>query len=165
MRQQRLVCSQFSCLSASRLQRNHRLVVLNRWFSTPLGMGYQISCISDIHIIIHNNEIILWSGVTTTWGSILKDRSIRKVETHCHRLFLPIKIIRPLNKRGNLWCKKTCILYTGLLNCWYKAPPSSEVFIMLSPLELGLSLHRLGRPWTQLTLLGCVTILRLQCFL
>jgi hypothetical protein len=29
-----------------------------QWFSTPLGGAYQISCISDIHIMIHNSRKI-----------------------------------------------------------------------------------------------------------
>ena len=38
-------------------------------------------------IIFYNfsNEIVLWLGVTTTWGTVVKGLSIRKVESHCSR--------------------------------------------------------------------------------
>lgn len=59
------------------------------------GFAYQVFCISDIYIIIipnsskitvmlqlyRSNKIILWL-VTTTWGTVLKDHSIREVEKH-----------------------------------------------------------------------------------
>ena len=53
--------------------------------------AYQISCISDIYIAIHNSSnhncevattVILWLGVTTSGVTLLKGHSIRKVETH-----------------------------------------------------------------------------------
>lgn len=35
-----------------------RTVVLNPWVSIPLGVAYQISCLSDTYITIHNDSKI-----------------------------------------------------------------------------------------------------------
>lgn len=70
-----------------RLKVQHCLYCLFQFFSTwgvgaqPFtGVTYQMSCISDIYIPIHNNSritvmkltttVILWLGVTTRWGYI-----------------------------------------------------------------------------------------------
>jgi hypothetical protein len=73
--------------------------VFNLWAVTSLGLMYQISCISDIYIIIHNEQnysyavamkIILGLQVTTTWGTVLKGHSVRKVENQCSKPSLPL---------------------------------------------------------------------------
>lgn len=68
-------------------------VVLSLRVETTFLAVYQISCISDIYIIVYNSskimvihavttKIMLWWGVIPTWGTALKVRSIRKVEDH-----------------------------------------------------------------------------------
>lgn len=56
----------------------HKSAVLNLWVHTPLGIAYHIFCISIICIKLHNSnkimvmnsdEIILWLGITTPWGT------------------------------------------------------------------------------------------------
>ena len=40
-----------------------RIVIVNLWVETPLGVAYQISCISDIYIIIDNSKKLqLWNS-------------------------------------------------------------------------------------------------------
>jgi hypothetical protein len=73
------------------------------WITTPLS---NVSKNSYIMIYIYRYRyrsqqwqsysyevvmnIILWLGVTTTWGTVLKGHSIRKVENHCLRDIYPV---------------------------------------------------------------------------
>ena len=66
--------------------------VLNPWVSPLWGVEYQISILHIGYLqfitvaklqLWNSKEIILWLGVTTTWGTILKGRSTRKVKNHC----------------------------------------------------------------------------------
>jgi hypothetical protein len=58
-------------------------------------VAYHISCILDIYIMNGNRskitviatKIILRLRGTTTWGTVLKGHSIRKVEKHCCKPF------------------------------------------------------------------------------
>jgi hypothetical protein len=53
-----------------------RAEVLNLWVTTPLGIAYYISCMSDIYITIQKSskkysygvarKITLWLGIATT---------------------------------------------------------------------------------------------------
>ena len=66
---------------------------LNQWFSTrglnPIGVVYQISCISDIYVMICNSSEITAAKVNFMVGghhnirNCITDGSIRKVENHC----------------------------------------------------------------------------------
>jgi hypothetical protein len=40
-----------------------------------------------VKLQLWSSKIILWSGVTITWGIVLKGYNIRKVESYCHRVF------------------------------------------------------------------------------
>ena len=86
------------CLSCSSVA-----VVLKLSFTTPLKLNdpftvvlCQVSCISDIYIMLHNSsklwswsevatKIILWLGIIKNWGTVLKGCSIRKAENHGSR--------------------------------------------------------------------------------
>ena len=105
------------------------LVVLNLWVMTPLGIkqsfnrGYlRLSENTDIYIMIPGNsknysfeiatKIILWLGVTTTWGTVLDGQNTRNIENHCSRYLNIITIHR-----------KQIALTTGLKvpeNCVHK---------------------------------------------
>lgn len=71
-----------------------RPVVFNLCVMTPLGVTYQIPCISDIYIMSHSNskftvmkqqwKQFVWLRVTT-WGTVLEGFSIRKAENHWSR--------------------------------------------------------------------------------
>jgi hypothetical protein len=90
---------------------------LLQWFSTyglrpplvvkwPFHMGHlRPSENADIYIMMYTcrknynyevaRKIILWLGVTVTWGTALKSLSIRKVENHCFSVFF-----RPLGRHS-----------------------------------------------------------------
>lgn len=62
--------------------------VLNLWVTN----NENTPCVSDIYMTMHNSsrisyevatKAILWLGVTTTRGTVLKGLGIRKVENHC----------------------------------------------------------------------------------
>lgn len=64
--------------------------------ASPFHQGsYQISCISDVYVIIHKHskissyevttKIVWWLGITAAWGAVWKCCSVRKVESHCVR--------------------------------------------------------------------------------
>jgi hypothetical protein len=70
------------------------LTVINLWVVTPLRVAYQIYCISDIYITIHNSNKIgvlkkqqksfygLGGWSTTMCSTVLKGHSIGKGEKH-----------------------------------------------------------------------------------
>ena len=83
-------------------QPDSRAAVLNLGASTPLGESndplqgshiiYPICQVFTLRFVTvaklqvwNSNEIILWLKVTTTWGTLLKGCSVRKVESHCLR--------------------------------------------------------------------------------
>ena len=70
---------------------------LNLWVLTPLGVNDPFTGVAehrwksrDLHLQfltveklqLWNSEIMLWLGVSTTWGAVLKGHNIRKVGTH-----------------------------------------------------------------------------------
>jgi hypothetical protein len=73
-----------------------RAVVLNLWVTIPLGVTYQISCISDIYITICNISKICyevamklfygWESPQHEELTVLKGHSIKK-EDGCEPLF------------------------------------------------------------------------------
>ena len=87
----------------------YRAVVLNLWVATPCGesrdlfirITYKIftlwlTTVAKLQLWI-SSEILLWLGVPTTWGTVLKGHSIRMVEKHCSRGYFYFK---PLQKGG-----------------------------------------------------------------
>lgn len=68
-------------------------MIFNLWIATPLTNLYLQMYFALWFLIVtklqsrSSNEMILWVGVTTTCGTVLKGRSIRKVEDHCTKTF------------------------------------------------------------------------------
>ena len=106
----------------------YRAVVLNLWVATP-GGGSQMTFSYGSHIrYLHyvttvaklqlwiSSEMLLWLGVPTTWGTVLKRHSIRMVEKHCSRGYFYFK---PLQKGG-----VACVLsyFTMLTICEVGSP-------------------------------------------
>jgi hypothetical protein len=66
-------------------------VVLNPRVANPLEVTYQMSCILDIHIMIHNNSKITVMKkqqndvLIAGHNNCIKGPSIRKAESHCFR--------------------------------------------------------------------------------
>ena len=84
-----------------------RAVVLNPWVATPCGESHGLfiwitnkiftlwfTTVAKLQLWI-SSEILLWLGVPTTWGTVLKGHSIRMVEKHCSRGYFYFK---PLQK-------------------------------------------------------------------
>ena len=87
----------------------YRAVVLNPLVTTPCGESHSLfiwitnkiftlwfTTVAKLQLWVIS-EILLWLGVTTTWGTVLKGHSIRKVEKHCSRGYFYFK---PLQKGG-----------------------------------------------------------------
>lgn len=92
-----------------------------------------MSISKNISIMIHNRsktivsheiaaKIVLWLGVTTTWRTVLKDHSIRKVENHFSRVPCTLKICFLFSTKQGIqkpmaWyehCLWVCLSTTGL---------------------------------------------------
>ena len=106
-----------------------RAVVLNPWVATPCGESHDLfiwiiykiftlwfTTVAKLQLWI-SSEILLWLGVPTTWGTVLKGHSIRKVEKHCcSRGYFYFK---PLQKGG-----VACVLsYFTILTIWEIGSP------------------------------------------
>ena len=106
-----------------------RAVVLNPWVATPCGesrdlfilITYKIftlwfTTVAKLQLWI-SSEILLWLGVHTAWGTVLKGHSIRMVEKHCcSRGYFYFK---PLQKGG-----VACVLsYFTILTIWEIGSP------------------------------------------
>ena len=107
---------------------DYRVVVLNLWVATLWGESndffirftYKIftlwfTTVAKLQLWI-SSEILLWLGVPTTWGTVLKGHSIRMVEKHCSRGYFYFK---PLQKGG-----VACVLsYFTILTIWEIGSP------------------------------------------
>ena len=106
-----------------------RAVVLNPWVATPCGESHDLfiwiiykiftlwfTTVVKLQLWI-SSEILLWLGVTTAWGTVLKGHSIRMVEKHCcSRGYFYFK---PLQKGG-----VACVLsYFTILTIWEIGSP------------------------------------------
>lgn len=76
-----------------------------------------------------NKEIILWLGVTSTWGTVFKGRSIRKVESHCPRplLLAPVSAWVSLRPWRLLWSPAVKCRHSVRLCCSSSRSSSSSV--------------------------------------
>ena len=106
-----------------------RAVVLNPWVATPCGESHGLfiwitikiftlwcNTVAKLQLWI-SSEILLWLGVHTAWGTVLKGHSIRMVEKHCcSRGYFYFK---PLQKGG-----VACVLsYFTILTIWEIGSP------------------------------------------
>ena len=106
----------------------YRAVVLNPWVATPGGESHDLFILITYKIFTLwfttvvklqlwiSSEILLWLGVPTPWGTVLKGHSIRMVEKHCSRGYFYFK---PLQKGG-----VACVLsyFTMLTICEVGSP-------------------------------------------